>query len=79
MKKTYVKPQVFFEDFQLSASIAAGCAYKTGHAMDICAYETAGLVVFVAGVEACTTKTQDGGLSGLCYHNPTDTTKLFTS
>ena len=79
MKKTYVKPQVFFEDFQLSASIAAGCAYKTGHTMDICAYETAGKSIFVDEVVACTTTTQDGNWSGLCYHNPTDTTKLFTS
>lgn len=30
MKKSYVKPQVLFEDFQLSASIANGCTPEFG-------------------------------------------------
>lgn len=47
-EKTYVKPQVFFEDFQLSASIAAGCEYTTNHTMNMCAYEiTGGRNVFI--------------------------------
>ena len=42
MKKTYVKPQIAYESFQLSTSIAAGCALlSTSAAQYICPVEDA--------------------------------------
>lgn len=81
MKKTYVKPQVFFEDFQLSASIAAGCEYTTNHTMNMCAYEiTGGRSVFIDETTSCLdVKVQNGQYGNVCYHVPADTSNLFTS
>ena len=31
MKKTYCKPQIAFESFELTSSIAAGCAIPANH------------------------------------------------
>ena len=33
MKKPYVKPEVYFESFELSACIATGCDTKINQAM----------------------------------------------
>ena len=79
MKKSYVKPQVYFEDFQLSASIAAGCTFKTNHAKNDCAYNVGGKYLFVDSVQSCTTTTQDGTWDSICYDIPNDSTRLFTS
>lgn len=78
MKKTYVKPELYFENFELSTNIAAGCVYKTGHAQDVCAYTSGGKKIFVQEVAACETTTQDETWNSLCYHNPNDS-NLFTS
>ncbi len=81
MKKSYVKPQVLFEDFQLSANIAAGCGYRINHADTIntlCTYDMTDEKVFntiLAG--GCTTTPPED--DSICYHNPTSQTKLFTS
>ena len=81
MKKSYVKPQVFFEDFQLSASIAAGCEYTTNHAMNVCTYEIAGgRNVFIDASTNCRDVTvPEGQYGNVCYHVPADTSNLFTS
>lgn len=83
MKKAYVKPQVYFEDFQLSASIATGCEHTTNHTLNVCSYETSvgpeTKYVFVDGVSACTTVPEDGMWAGFCYHNPSENNNLFTS
>ncbi len=79
MKKTYVKPQVNFEDFELSASIALNCKTQVGPTQGTCAWIVYGRSVFVKGIEACTTVTQDGDWDGLCYHVPTADNKLFNS
>ena len=81
MKKSYVKPQVFFEDFHLSTSIAAGCEYTTNHAMNVCVYEiTGGRNVFVDERTSCNDiKAPGGDYGAVCYHVPSDTSNLFTS
>ena len=81
MKKSYVKPQVFFEDFHLSTSIAAGCEYTTNHALNDCTYKIAGgRNVFVDANTNCHDITAPGGDYGaVCYHVPSDTNNLFTS
>lgn len=78
MKKEYKKPELFFDSFELSESIAAVCEFKTGHAQNVCAYYAGGRAIFVDGVIACETITQDG-YSGLCYHVPNETSNIFTS
>ena len=54
MKKTYCKPQISFEDFELCANIAAGCAFPTNHWRHSCAYTIAGgFKVFVQDANEC--------------------------
>lgn len=67
MKKSYVKPQVYFENFQLSASIAGTCdpKYKFNYSDINSCYTT---VVGTEGTyfagEACTVKSDP---EGFCY------------
>lgn len=83
MKKTYVKPEVYFENFELSANIAAGCGagYKgkvTSHDIHTCGYTYYnGYTVFSQGI--CDYETQDGNEYGLCYDIPTGDNKIFAS
>ncbi len=79
MKKQYVKPELYFEDFELSANIATGCEAPTNHTKDQCAYSVGGENVFVEGVTNCTTKPEGEQWGDLCYHNPSENNKLFTS
>lgn len=83
MKKAYIKPQVYFEDFQLSASIAAGCEeIIKNQSQGTCGYVmTGGVTVFTDSVSGCTMPIEDGSstANGLCYHVPFQTYNLFTS
>lgn len=81
MKKPYVKPQIVFEDFELSVNIAAGCEFRTNHAENVCVYElTGGRNVFIDADTSCNDITAPGGNYGaVCYHVPSDTSNLFTS
>lgn len=86
MKKSYVKPQVFFESFQLSANIAGDCGangiVKT-FAKNACGvpYGSSG-TVFVSTVSGCTTHIdtpdEEQGYN-YCYHVPNANDKLFSS
>ena len=79
MKKTYVKPQILFDSFELSQDIAAGCEFKNGlQAQGACGYATRNGVVFVEGVEGCE-YTQPDTNDALCYHVPTENTNIFAS
>ena len=82
MKKPYVKPQVYFEDFQLSANIAGNCGNKGGakHTdANTCYFEDAffGQPFLTAGI--CDPTPQDGDFPSVCYDNPSDTTRVFAS
>lgn len=82
MKKTYVKPEVYFESFELSANIAAGCGagYKgkvNSHDIHSCGYVYNGEAIFSPGV--CFYETQDGKEYGLCYDIPNADNKIFAS
>ena len=81
MKKTYKKPEIMFEDFSLSTSIAAACEYGASHTQYVCAYEDEFLeaVIFTNDIDACTTKMQDGAHNGICYHVPAETSNIFAS
>lgn len=77
MKKTYVKPEVYFENFELSANIATGCGRPLGHTKDTCRDIFGGNAEFAFG-SGCGFNVEDPQ-NGYCYHNPLDETKLFTS
>lgn len=82
MKKTYSKPDILFESFSLSTSIAAGCEVKiTTIAAKQCGMKFGDTVVFTADMgNVCSTKVVDGSLyDGLCYHVPTESNNLFNS
>ncbi len=65
MKKTYSKPDIFFEDFSLSTSIAAGCEEEPSAYSDKisgpCGVKwEAGVYLFSQNMNGCTRKVTDG-------------------
>lgn len=81
MKKQYVKPELYFENFELSTSIAA-CGSTTNTPSDMqCGIAVVGYGnVFFTGITGCSDKqVESDGFMGICYHQPTDTTNLFNS
>lgn len=78
MKKAYVKPEIYFESFELSANIATGCSTIIDHAQDTCGVVTPGIpgAAFTTTISGCTW-TGDG--EKVCYHVPTESAKLFSS
>ena len=81
MKKQYTKPDILFEDFALSTSIAAGCDVKIDtQAERHCGMLSGGTFVFIEGVSGCRKKVVDGSINdGLCYDVPLETNDLFNS
>lgn len=82
MKKEYCKPDIMFESFSLSTDIAAGCGviirtFIGGQ----CGLDMGGEMLFVGDVQGCIEKVDDDGTStnGICYHVPTNDTKMFNS
>lgn len=71
MKKSYVKPQVYFEDFQLSASIAGNCnpEQKVGHSENNCVLDLGGTIVIFVGKDLGGPCAYDGDEAGRCYQN----------
>ena len=85
MKKSYVKPQVYFENFQLSASIAGDCeVIVKNQSKGTCGYKMSGdMVLFTTTdpVNVCATQIEDGNNSykNLCYHGPYSDYNVFRS
>jgi hypothetical protein len=81
MKKVYEKPQIMFESFELSSSVAAGCELVTNlPAPMTCGYPYGReKVVFVNESTGCQFVPDDGMYNGYCYHAPTDNNNLFNS
>lgn len=77
MKKAYVKPEVYFENFELSANIATGCGKPLGHTESQCK-DIFGGYADIVFAEGCLMNLEDPQYDW-CYHNPSDATKLFTS
>lgn len=73
MKKTYVKPMMGFESFELSTNIAGTCGKAVGHAEGDC-LPFEGLPNLFLG-EYCKQDIDNEG----CYHNPSDSERLFAS
>lgn len=80
MKKTYSKPEIFFEDFSLSTSITAGCDIDHGtQAKDQCGYYFGrDGMIFTEDVSGCRYKKPDG-YNEMCYHVPVEDQALFNS
>ena len=90
MKKTYTKPQIVFESFQLTANIAGDCNTKPNIANEAtCGYiDDNGWIIFqnsaVCNMPASAVCIDvqvgpDGKHNGLCYHVPTGDMSVFTS
>lgn len=84
MKKTYSAPDIIFESFSLSTSIAA-CDIETNFSVGTCGYEVyPGFVLFNYSVDRCTVPVEgdifdSGNGDSLCYDNPSGLTNLFSS
>ena len=81
MKKIYSKPQIVFDSFELSQSIAAGCVYISNHAQNVCKVtinEPGWADIAVFADSSCTT-TPPSGNDRICYDVPTDDTRVFSS
>jgi hypothetical protein len=79
MKKPYNKPDIQFESFALSESIAAGCEERPHNATHDCGVKFGKQEVFTTPITGCTTKVVDGDYNGLCYHNPSSGYNVFMS
>lgn len=80
MKKTYVKPEVYFENYELSANIAVGCGTGFNHdntnfsTPDSCQYFFGIDRVFLS-IGPCTLTNPNK----YCYNVPTDNQAIFSS
>lgn len=80
MKLAYEAPEIIYEDFSLSASIAAGCEFKTQlQAEGVCGYMMEGDVVFAASISGCKYIPPEEEEDTICYHNPSDLRNIYTS
>ena len=78
MKKQYVKPELYFEDFELSTNIATGCGTIVEHADGECTYVQPGIgTVFTTNIAGCEYKNPDD--VGVCYNVPEGNNKVFSS
>ena len=82
MKKVYEKPEIVFENFSLSTSIAAGCEKTTALQYGgTCGIRWGHSTIFTSDVDQCSTKVIDGdtAYNGLCYHVPNADYNVFNS
>ena len=82
MKKSYLKPQIVFDSFMLSESIATHCTAISHQAEKMCAVQLSGsfgdMSLFYSEVPGCTTTTPSL-LDTVCYDVPNDTRNVFSS
>lgn len=85
MKIKYSKPDIVFEGFSLSTSIAGTCTFQTGTDLQAArqrGVDYGGVMLFLNGMDkACDVQVEDGSpaFDSLCYHVPTSMTALFNS
>lgn len=91
MKKEYKKPEIMFENFSLSTTVAGDCGKFNGgpsegtcpYVVSLGAFGTADIftsdLVGVCTTSEATDGTEDGMYNGVCYHAPTDLNNLFNS
>lgn len=86
MKKTYVKPEILFEDFTLSTNIAGDCGSPTKTpSSNQCGVEMTGFgYVFLVDITGCKDYQVPPELDGIqfdkiCYDVPSSSNSLFNS
>lgn len=79
IKKQYVRPELYFENFELSANIATGCGRKVEYSTDVCTYETGGSTLFSTNNTGCVVKDTNQDGDPYCYHTLNPDSKLFNS
>ena len=82
MKKKYTKPEIIFESFSMSTSIAGSCENIVNFARGVCGIPTnaPGIIVFVEGIGSMCTFFESNDIhDGLCYHIPIEENNLFNS
>jgi len=82
MKKSYSKPDILFESFTLSTSVAAGCEEKPDTMTDRCGKLMGRSIIFINGTDDnCNSHIEDGKnqYNNICYHVPHETYNLFFS
>lgn len=81
MKKQYVKPELYFENFELSTNIATGCATIVNNQEGTCTYTVSvnGIEgnVFLSNTQGCVYTNPDD--AGICYNVPEGNNKVFSS
>lgn len=78
MKKEYKKPELLFDNFELSVSIAGDCGSKTQTpSRNQCGIDIGSEILFSSGMNVCNTKIEDS--TEYCYHVPTDANRMFNS
>lgn len=83
MKKAYSKPQIIFDSFELSQSIASGCEGIALQAENECAVRVelegiGNIDIFNTTPSPCTTS-GPGDHDLVCYHVPSDDNNVFSS
>lgn len=80
MKKSYSAPDIVFESFSLSSSIAA-CEVETNFNEGNCGYELyPGFIIFMLGVDGCYMQIESNIYADkICYDNPSGFMNLFSS
>ena len=77
MKKQYVKPELYFEDFELSTTVATGCSIIVDHAVTDCTIDIPGIgKIFIT--DSCMRR-EVADNDKICYNVPFDSNKLFSS
>lgn len=74
MKKTYVKPMMGFESFELSTNIAQGCSKHSNATPLFCTIDIGGVTIFTE--TNCDYTNPD---FKVCYDIPTAGMNVFTS
>ena len=80
MKKAYRKPELWYEDFQLSQTIASGCEgianFTEGHCQVI--LEGPGYSIVLFNADTCPDSPPNPD-DYVCYHAPTEGNNVFSS
>ncbi len=81
MKKNYSKPQLVFDSFELSESIAAGCYAISKQSELICPVidPNMGEPIFTSEGIGCVITTEEGAYNAVCYHVPDGMHQVFSS
>lgn len=78
MKKTYEKPLLYKESFEMADVISAACDIQVEHQQGQCGYNAGGGIILFISYGVCTYPVQDG-YNGMCYNIPVESSKIFTS